>query len=73
MDRHKRIDLVKEIAWNLVVYVMYFLYCFVMLLIFHFLAYRFIKLDWSLKTIGVYALVVSTVMMAVRIVRLIKK
>lgn len=74
MNGHRRLDIVKEIAWNLLVYVLYYAYCFVMLLIFHFFAYRFIDgLDWTLRTIAVYAFAAATVIMAVRIVRLIMK
>ena len=74
MNEHKRQDIVKEIVWNLFVYALYYVYCFVMLLIVHFVLYRFISaMNWTLKTIAVYALAAATVMMAVRIVGLIRR
>ena len=74
MNEHKSSDIVREVVWNLFVYVLYYIYCFVMLLIVHFLLYRFIPaMNWTLKNIAIYALIASTVMMVVRIVGLIRK
>lgn len=68
MEKYKPMDLVKEVVWNLFVYVLYYAYCFVMLLIVHFLLYRFIPaMQWTLKNIAVYALAAATVVMIVRI------
>lgn len=71
--KHKRLDIVKEVAWNLVIYVLYYIYCIVILLIFHLLAYRFLELEWTLRTIAGYAFIAATVMMAARIIGLVKK
>lgn len=74
MNEHKAVDIVKEVAWNLFVFVLYYAYCFVMLLIAHFLLYRFIKsMNWTLRDIAIYALIASIVVMTVRIVGLVKK
>lgn len=74
MQEYKPIDIVKEVVWNLFIYVLYYAYCFVVLLIAHFVLYRFIKsMHWTLRDIAVYALLVSTGMMAVRIVGKIRK
>lgn len=74
MNEHKAVDIVKEVAWNLFVFVLYYAYCFVMLLIAHFLLYRFIKsMNWTLRDIAIYALIASIVIMTVRIVGLVKK
>lgn len=74
MDSKKPFDIVKEVVWNLLVYAMYFVYCFVVLLIFHFCTYRFIDaIDWTMQDILKYALIAATVGMVVRIVRLIMK
>lgn len=74
MNEHKAVDIVKEVAWNLFVFVLYYAYCFVMLLIAHFLLYRFIKsMSWTLRDIAIYALIASIVVMTVRIVGLVKK
>lgn len=77
MKEHKPIDLVKEIAWNLLIYVLYYIWSFIVLLIFHFLTYRnllrLLQVQWTVKTIAVYALVMSTVMMIVRVAGLIRK
>ncbi len=74
MNEHKAVDIVKEVAWNLFVFVLYYAYCFVMLLIAHFLLYRFIKsMNWTLRDIAIYALIASIVIMTVRIVGSVKK
>lgn len=74
MNEHKAVNIVKEVAWNLFVFVLYYAYCFVMLLIAHFLLYRFIKsMNWTLRDIALYALIASIVVMTVRIVGLVKK
>ncbi len=68
MQEHKSPDVIKKVVWNLFVYVLYYVYCFIMLLIVHFILYRFIKsMDWTVRDIAVYAFGASTVMMAVRI------
>lgn len=69
MNRIKPFDVVKEVVWNLFVYVLYYIYCFIMLLIIHFILYRFIKsMNWTVRDIAIYAFAASTVMMVVRIV-----
>ncbi len=69
MQGYKPRDIVKEVVWNLFIYVLYYVYCFIMLLIVHFILYRFIKsMDWTVRDIAVYAFAASAVMMAVRIV-----
>ncbi len=74
MHEHKPLDVVKEVVWNLFVYVLYYVYCFIMLLITHFILYRFIKsMNWTVRDIAVYAFAASTVMMAVRIVGKVRK
>ena len=74
MNEHKAVDIVKEVAWNLFVFVLYYAYCFVMILIAHFFLYRFIKsMNWTLRDIALYALIASIVVMTVRIVGLVKK
>ena len=68
MREYKPLDIVKEVVWNLFIYVLYYVYCFIMLLIAHFILYRVIKsMDWTLRDIAGYAMVASTVMMIVRI------
>ena len=74
MNEKKPLDIVKEVAWNLLVYVLYYIYCFVMLMIFHFIAYRVIdSLDWEIRDIAAYALIAATIAMIVRIIRLVRK
>lgn len=74
MHGYKPRDIVKEVVWNLFVYVLYYAYCFIMLLLVHFMLYRFIKsMHWTVRDIAIYAIVASTVMMAVRIVGRIRK
>ncbi len=69
MHEYKPRDIVKEVVWNLFIYVLYYAYCFIMLLIVHFVLYRFIKaMSWTLRDVAVYALAAATVMMVVRIV-----
>ncbi|MBQ9120498.1 MAG: hypothetical protein IJY09_10690 [Lachnospiraceae bacterium] len=71
MNERTPLDMVKEIAWNLLVYVLYYIYSFVVLMIFHFCAFRVLKLEWTVPDIVKYALVAATVAMVVRIARLI--
>lgn len=74
MHKYEPIDIVKEVVWNLFIYVLYYAYCFIVLLIAHFILYRFIKaMQWTLRDIVIYALLASTVMMVVRIVGKIRK
>lgn len=74
MNEKKPIDIVKEVVWNLVVYVLYYIYSFVVLMIFHFCTYRFIEsIDWTVPEIAQYALLPATIAMVVRIIGLIKK
>jgi len=74
MHEYKPLDIIKEVVWNLFIYVLYYMYCFVVLLIAHFILYRFIKsMQWTLRDVAIYALLASTGMMVVRIVGKIRK
>lgn len=74
MKEYKPLDIIKEVVWNLFIYVLYYIWCFVMLLIVHFLLYRFIEsMKWTVPDIALYALIASTAMMAVRIVGKLRK
>ncbi len=74
MHEYRPFDVVKEVVWNLFVYVLYYIYCFVMLLLVHFMLYRFIKpMQWTVRDIAVYALCAATLIMAVRIGGRIRK
>lgn len=73
MEHHKKFDIAKEIIWNIVTYGLYFIYCFVMLMFFHLFSYSLFQLNWTLHTVLILAFIVSTIMMAVRITRLISK
>ena len=56
MHEYRPFDVVKEVVWNLFVYVLYYIYCFVMLLLVHFMLYRFIKsMQWTVRDIAVCA------------------
>ncbi len=73
MNDHKKIDTIKEIVWNLLVYVVYFGYCTVMLLLFHLLTYSILHLQWTIKTILILGLIGSTIMMLIRLIRRVGK
>lgn len=69
MGDHKKLDSLKEIIWNLLIYVLYYGYCVVILLFFHLLTYSFIHWNWTIQKILIYALIGSTGMMLVRLFR----
>lgn len=74
MKEYKPLDIIKEVVWNLFIYVLYYIWCFVMLLIIHFLFYRLIPaMKWTVPDIALYALIASTAMMAVRIAGKLRK
>lgn len=65
---NKGSDFLKDFFWNLLVYVLVMVYCFVMLLLFHMIFHVMLGLDWTIAGIRNAALIMATVYMVVKIV-----
>lgn len=68
--KHSKFDIIKEIIWTLFLYVLYYGYCFVMLMLIHLITYSIFDLNWTIKTILIAAFAGSTFMIGYRVIRL---
>lgn len=66
--KHLRKDIVKEIAWTLVLMIVYAVYCSAMVLIFSFVFHAYIDIPlWLLVVMAIVGTVVLTVLHIVKV------